>query len=80
MVGNNSASVVSDAYLKGGRGYDINTLYQALTTWRQQRWPGATGRDGVDYYNTLGYVPYDVKINENAARTLEYAYDDFCYL
>jgi predicted alpha-1,2-mannosidase len=22
-------------------------------------------------------VPYDVKINENAARTLEYAYDDF---
>jgi putative alpha-1,2-mannosidase len=31
MVGNNSASVVSDAYLKGGRGYDINTLYEALT-------------------------------------------------
>ena len=24
-----------------------------------------------------GYVPYDVKINENAARTLEYAYADF---
>ena len=22
-------------------------------------------------------MPYDVKINENAARTLEYAYDDF---
>jgi predicted alpha-1,2-mannosidase len=39
--------------------------------------PAATGRDGVDYYNSLGYVPYDVKINENAARTLEYAYDDF---
>jgi len=38
----------------------------------------AVGRRGVEYYNSLGYVPYDVKINENAARTLEYAYDDFC--
>ncbi len=37
----------------------------------------AVGRAGVKYYNELGYVPYDVKINENAARTLEYAYDDF---
>ena len=35
------------------------------------------GRAGVEYYQQLGYVPYDVKINENAARTLEYAYDDF---
>ncbi len=37
----------------------------------------AVGRKGAQYYNELGYVPYDVKINENAARTLEYAYDDF---
>jgi predicted alpha-1,2-mannosidase len=37
----------------------------------------AVGRRGVDDYNRLGFVPYDVKINENAARTLEYAYDDF---
>lgn len=77
MVGNNSASVVADAYLKGLRGYDINTLYQALIHGANNDGPAATGRDGVDYYNTLGYVPYDVKINENAARTLEYAYDDF---
>ena len=77
MVGNNSASVVAEAYLKGGRGYDINTLYQALLHGANNTGPNATGRRGVDYYNTLGYVPYDVKINENAARTLEYAYDDF---
>jgi predicted alpha-1,2-mannosidase len=37
----------------------------------------SVGREGVDYYNKLGYVPYDVGINENAARTLEYAYADF---
>ncbi|MFH7011528.1 GH92 family glycosyl hydrolase [Flavobacterium sp. FlaQc-52] len=78
MVGNNSASVVSDAYMKGLRGYDINTLYEALLHGANNEGPmDAVGRKGVNYYNTLGYVPYDVKINENAARTLEYAYDDF---
>lgn len=77
MVGNNSASVVSEAYLKGLRGYDINKLYEALVHGANNEGPRATGRKGVEYYNQLGYVPYDVKINENAARTLEYAYDDF---
>src|SRR5688500_14789299 len=78
MVGNNSASVVADAYLKGLRGYDIITLYQALLHGANHEGPlTAVGRKGVEYYNRLGYVPYNVKINENAARTLEYAYDDF---
>jgi predicted alpha-1,2-mannosidase len=77
MIGNNSASVVADAYLKGLRGYDINTLYEALLHGANNAGPEATGRAGIEYYKKLGYVPYDVKINENAARTLEYAYDDF---
>jgi predicted alpha-1,2-mannosidase len=78
MVGNNSASVVADAWLKGVRGYAIDTLYQALLKDANHEGPiPVVGRDGVAYYNRLGYVPYDVKINENAARTLEYAFDDF---
>jgi len=77
MIGNNSASVVADAYIKGMRGYDINTLWEAVKHGANNEGPQATGRRGVKYYNELGYVPYDVKINENAARTLEYAYDDF---
>ena len=78
MVGNNSASVVADAYIKGLRGYDIEKLYEALIHGANNEGPiSAVGRAGVKYYNELGYVPYDVKINENAARTLEYAYDDF---
>lgn len=78
MIGNNSASVVSDAYMKGLRGYDINKLYEALLHGANNEGPmTAVGRKGVEYYNSLGYVPYDVNINENAARTLEYAYDDF---
>ncbi|MCM4152744.1 glycoside hydrolase family 92 protein [Arenibacter sp. N53] len=80
MVGNNSASVVADAYLKNGETntYDIATLYEALIHGANNAGPlTAVGRAGVDYYNKIGYVPYDVGINENAARTLEYAYDDF---
>ncbi|RQP16988.1 MAG: glycoside hydrolase family 92 protein [Parapedobacter sp.] len=78
MIGSNSASIVAEAYLKGARGYDINTLYEALLKNSENEGPlKSVGRLGVDYYNQLGYVPYDVGINENAARTLEYAYDDF---
>lgn len=79
MVGNNSASVVSDAYIKGLKNYDINTLWEAVEYGAENVHPtvGSTGRKGYEYYNKLGYIPYDVKINENAARTLEYAYDDW---
>ena len=79
MIGNNSASVVAEAYIKGLRGYDIETLYKALVHGANHEGPiDAVGRKGVEYYNSLGYVPYDVNIKENAARTLEYAYNDYC--
>ena len=80
MVGNNSASVVADAYLKGLRGYDIDALWDALMHGIGAVHPevNSTGRLGFEYYNDLGYVPYDVGIKESVARTLEYAYDDWC--
>ena len=80
MVGNNSASVVADAWLKGLRGYDIETLWNAVKSGTENVHPevSSTGRLGHEYYNKLGYVPYNVGINENVARTLEYAYDDWC--
>ena len=80
MVGNNSASVVADAYLFGLRGYDAETLWQAVVHGANAVHPevNSTGRLGYEYYNKLGYVPYDVKINESVARTLEYAYNDWC--
>ncbi|GHU70931.1 hypothetical protein FACS189413_11960 [Bacteroidia bacterium] len=79
MVGNNSVSIVADAYLKGLRGYDIHTLYEAALNGTERVHPQicSTGRLGHEYYNTLGYIPYNVGINESAARTLEYAYDDW---
>lgn len=79
MIGSNSASIIADAYLKGIRGFDIQTLWEALMKNTRQQGPlSSVGRRGADWYNKLGYVPYNVGINENAARTLEYAYDDFC--
>ena len=80
MVGNNSAAVVADAYLKGMRGYDVETLWQAVKHGANAVHPqvSSTGRLGFEYYNRLGYVPYNVGIKENVARTLEYAYDDWC--
>lgn len=80
MVGNNSASVVADAWLKGLRGYDIGTLWEAVKHGTEHVHPDipSTGRLGHAYYNRLGYVPYNVGIKESAARTLEYAYDDWC--
>lgn len=77
MIGNNSASVVADAYLKGIRGPDIKILYEALIHGAHREGPQATGRKGATYYDRLGYVPCDVGINESAARSLEYAYADF---
>ena len=80
MIGNNSASVLVDAYLKGVKVEDVKTMYEGLLYGTEHVHPeiSSTGRLGYEYYNKLGYVPYDVKINENAARTLEYAYDDWC--
>lgn len=79
MVGNNSASVVADAYIKGMRGYDIETLWEAVKHGANAVHPNisSTGRLGYEHYNKLGYVPSDVGIRENAARTLEYAYNDW---
>lgn len=80
MVGNNSASVLADAWIKGIKVSDPETLWKGLVHGANNVHPEvkSTGRIGHEYYNTLGYVPYDVDINENAARTLEYAYDDWC--
>ncbi|MDE6093728.1 MAG: GH92 family glycosyl hydrolase, partial [Muribaculaceae bacterium] len=80
MVGNNSASVVADAALKGVDKHDLETIWEAVTSGAHKVHPrvSSTGRRGFEYYDSIGYVPYDVKINESAARTLEYAYDDWC--
>ena len=78
MVGNNTASVVTDAYIKGLRGYDIETLWEALKHGANAHLRGtASGRLGYESYNQLGYVANNIGIGQNVARTLEYAYNDW---
>lgn len=80
MVGNNSASVAADAFLKGLGSVDSRELIAALEKGANAVHPEikSTGRLGWEYYNKLGYVPYDVDIKESVARSLEYAYADWC--
>ena len=80
MVGNNSASVLTDAYLQGNKVKEPDVLWEGIVKTANSVHPrvSSTGRLGYEYYNRLGYVPCDVGIRENAARTLEYAYDDWC--
>ena len=86
MIGSNSSPIISDAFLKGVKMEDSEILFEAMlknatTSENRPKSNGnvisSVGREGVEYYNDLGYVPYNVGINENAARTLEYAYADF---
>ena len=82
MIGSNSASIIADAFFKGNiEQNDAEILLEAMlknATQNEGRPVKSVGREGVNYYNLLGYVPYNVGINENVARTLEYAYADFC--
>lgn len=81
MIGSNSAPIIVDAFLKGNvRKKDEENLFNAIVKnaeVEEGRPVNSVGREGLTYYNELGYVPYDVGINENTARTLEYAYADF---
>ena len=82
MIGSNSAPIIADAYIKGNIKNEktAEILFEALlknATIEEGRPVRSVGREGLNYYNTLGYVPFDVNIRENAAKTLEYAYADF---
>ena len=78
MIGQNSASVVADAYIKGIRVPNQDKLWDAVTYGAHHHLDrSASGRVGHDYYDRLGYVPCNVGIGQNVARTLEYAYNDW---
>jgi predicted alpha-1,2-mannosidase len=80
MIGTNSSAILADAWIKGIRGWDAEKAWEGIVKGAHaESVPlSSVGRLGASYYNRLGYVPSDVGINESAARTLEYAFDDFC--
>ena len=78
MIGQNSVSVIADAYAKGIRGFDTDKMFAAMVKGANNEGPNATGRKGFEDYNKLGYIPHDKGVRESVSRTLEYAYNDFC--
>lgn len=79
MVGNHAISLLTDAWVKGIRTFQPDSALAAYYHEATNRSPmgGSSGREGHQYYFQLGYIPQD-KVPESAAKTLEYAYDDFC--
>ncbi|MGO9203172.1 MAG: GH92 family glycosyl hydrolase [Limisphaerales bacterium] len=86
MIGNHAFSLLADGWVKGIRSFDADKAVAAMVHDAGTQGPNncrSIGRDGVKYYDKLGYVPYSNErgqpsVQEAAAKTLEYAYDDFC--
>ncbi|MBW3129040.1 GH92 family glycosyl hydrolase [Hymenobacter profundi] len=79
MIGNHAISLLTDAWMKGIRTFDPEQALRAYLHEATNKgpWGPANGRHGFAEYYQLGYVPYP-KYREATAKTLEYAYDDFC--
>jgi predicted alpha-1,2-mannosidase len=79
MIGNHAISLLADAWVKGIRTFDAKEALEAYyhEATNKGPWGPANGRDGWKEYYQSGYVPYP-KYKEATAKTLEYAYDDFC--
>ena len=81
MVGDHLIPIITDAYLKGFRDFDIDLLYRAMRKKALEipkaPIPHEMGRSGLEYYKELGYTPID-KVTEAVPNTLELAYDDWC--
>ncbi len=70
MIGYHGVSVISDAYLKGIRGYDADLAFEAVKH--------SASRDhlGLKAYKSFGFIPVEEE-SESVSKTLEYAYDDW---
>lgn len=78
MIGNNSVSLITDAWMKGIRNFDAKKALEGMVKTTNSRGrETSVGRHGFEEYNRLGYVPYP-NFNEATAKTLEYAYNDWC--
>lgn len=79
MIGNHAITLFADAWAKGIQTFDPQLALKAYLheSTNKGPWGPSNGRDGWKEYAQLGYVPYP-KYREATAKSLEYAYDDFC--
>lgn len=73
MIGNHAIPILTDAILKGFKGFDANeALQQMIKTTSLNH----TNSDWL-LLNTYGYYPYDSLSNESVSKTLEHGMDDY---
>jgi len=80
MIGASADNAVADAWLKGVRGFDVEKAYEAGRWMAMNPVPheaGYAGREGIEDYISLGYVPSD-RHGSAASRTIEFSYNDWC--
>jgi predicted alpha-1,2-mannosidase len=71
MIGYHAIPVITDAYLKGFPGINMEQLYPAMKKSAMQ------DESGIRYLKEYNYIPFD-KENKSVSKTLEYAFDDWC--
>jgi predicted alpha-1,2-mannosidase len=71
MIGYHSVSVISDAYMKGIRDFDVKKALKAMVS------TANANEFGKRSYIEKGFISASDE-PESVSRTLEYAYDDFC--
>lgn len=77
MIGNHAFSVLADAWAKNVRSFDLNEAVDAMIHDAHNRAIFGRGREGSDFVDQIGFVPFKV-IPDATSKTLEYAYDDAC--
>jgi predicted alpha-1,2-mannosidase len=89
MIGDHTASVISSAYLKGIRDYDVNEAYGLLRhnafdiPANKSDYEEGKGRRALDSYLKYHYIPLEDSVpdafhkKEQVSRTMEFAYDDY---
>ena len=77
MIGSHSTAVITDAYRKNIRNYNLADAYAAIRKdLTQEPLDPAAGRAGLNAYLKHGYVPSD-KLEHSACATLDYAHCDY---
>ncbi|WP_281614223.1 GH92 family glycosyl hydrolase [Flammeovirga sp. SubArs3] len=74
MIGYHAVPVITDAYFKGIKGFDVKKAYEACKASAMNE-----QGDAMADYMKFGYVPLNFDHeNWSVSKTLEYAYDDWC--
>ncbi len=79
MLGSPADMVISEAYQKGIRDFDVKSAYEGMKFIALHPTPkGARfgGRSGIAEYNKYGYCPTDL-MDKAVSRTLEYGWADY---